>query len=874
MVLEPDCTTTLTQRKAIGALCYDAGVTVGMNYTSSGSWANTLDAADAFTGTFMYGNAVKGYNSGSQIPMSNLNEMMNPNLDGRHPVLLAIKGGGEDAHAVVCDGYGYNTSTLYHHINFGWSGNYNAWYNLPDFSPRGFNTVYKCVYNIRKTLEGDGEMISGRVLDENGDPMSIAVVTADDPVGMITLFVLTDGRGIYSFGNLDSAKEYTVLPRVNGYVFVEQAITTGTSTNLSSSSGNTWGVDFQGDVLEITSITPSSGPLGTYMTIEGQNFGSSEGEVIFPAGKYGQEVVWSDTVVYCRVPDDTVSGSVRIQTAEFHLSLGVPFTVTDPDELIVDDNHTEHIENGTVQYPFSKIQRGIHSATAGDTVTVNEGVYSENIDFSGKNITVTGTDPDNVSVVASTIIDGGGSGPVVTFENGEDSSCLLRGLTVTNGDAGLEFGGGVFCDGESSPSITSCVISGNSAEIGGGMFCGPSCQPTVTKCVFSENSSDMQGGGVALDHSFFPTFDRCIFQDNSADMDGGGMHLAYQSYPNLMKCVFQGNTTLENGGGMSLEEECSPVLENCTFAGNKAEMDGGAIICHTDCHPGLNYCTFADNESEFDGGGMYIGPGCFINVYSSIFWDDAPDEIQDNSGNTNLYSCDIEGGWTGSGSGNIDDNPLFAKPGYWDGDNWVKGDYHLLGGSPCIDAGTVAGDDDIDNESRPQDGGYDIGSDEFLDSDGDGLGDWSETNTFGTYPDDPDSDDDLMPDGWEVSNGFDPLDNSDANEDADGDGCTNYEEYVASTDPRDPASFFAVVNIEKVADPLEVEITWKSVDGKYYAVYYSDDELGGAMSWTLAEDDVPASGTGTNTWTDDGSLTTPGPDEVSYRCYKVEVYED
>ncbi|NOQ89837.1 MAG: hypothetical protein GQ549_02715, partial [Gammaproteobacteria bacterium] len=44
-----------------------------------------------------------------------------------------------------------------------------------------------------------------------------------------------------------------------------------------------------------------------------------------------------------------------------------------------------------------------------------------------------------------------------------------------------------------------------------------------------------------------------------------------------------------------------------------------------------------------------------------------------------------------------------------------------------------------------------------LDSDGDGLSDFDEINTYGTLPDNPDSDGDSFNDGVEVSNGSDPI---------------------------------------------------------------------------------------------------------------------
>lgn len=76
--------------------------------------------------------------------------------------------------------------------------------------------------------------------------------------------------------------------------------------------------------------------------------------------------------------------------------------------------------------------------------------------------------------------------------------------------------------------------------------------------------------------------------------------------------------------------------------------------------------------------------------------------------------------------------------------------------------------DGVDNsvDDLPQD------ETETTDTDGDGVGNNA----------DNDDDDDGMPDQFEIDNGLDPLDPSDANEDADGDGSTNLEEFLAGTD--------------------------------------------------------------------------------------------
>jgi hypothetical protein len=70
---------------------------------------------------------------------------------------------------------------------------------------------------------------------------------------------------------------------------------------------------------------------------------------------------------------------------------------------------------------------------------------------------------------------------------------------------------------------------------------------------------------------------------------------------------------------------------------------------------------------------------------------------------------------------------------------------------------------------------------EWLDTDGDGIG----KNA------DPDNDNDELPDDWEITHGLDPLDatgDDGKDGDFDGDGWTNYEEYVNATDPTDHTS--------------------------------------------------------------------------------------
>jgi hypothetical protein len=238
MVLLPGCSTTEIQRSAIGALCYDVGVSISTSYESTGSAASILDAKKALTTTFRYTNAVTGYNEGRAIG-SGLQEMINPNLDAQCPVIIGIiASSSSTGHAVLVDGYGYNASTLYHHLNMGWSGMDDVWYNLPDVLE--YNIVRACIYNV--FVDHTGEIISGRVLDPQGDPIETATVIAEGSGGPYTAD--TNAKGIYALVGLSSSSSFTVSVTKAGFTFESQVVKTGTSRDLSNKSGNNWQIDF------------------------------------------------------------------------------------------------------------------------------------------------------------------------------------------------------------------------------------------------------------------------------------------------------------------------------------------------------------------------------------------------------------------------------------------------------------------------------------------------------------------------------------------------------------------------------------------------------------------------------------------------------
>ncbi|WP_243310361.1 C10 family peptidase [Fundidesulfovibrio agrisoli] len=255
MDTSPATGTLMSHRQAISRLIADAGASVNMSYNTAavgGSSSDTLDAANSLGSLFGFANARKGENSGNNLPDANRTNMVNANLDAGYPVLFGILSDTGGGHAIVCDGYGFNTTTPYHHLNLGWNGNYNLWYNLPSIQAGSDNfvTIRKCVYNAFPF--GTGEIVSGRVTDAGGKPIKGALVSTTLPDGVTRYQYKTRSSGIYALPNLPSGTTYTITVKKTGYSFPTTQVAVGTSTDHSITAGNVAGVDFTGTTVATT----------------------------------------------------------------------------------------------------------------------------------------------------------------------------------------------------------------------------------------------------------------------------------------------------------------------------------------------------------------------------------------------------------------------------------------------------------------------------------------------------------------------------------------------------------------------------------------------------------------------------------------------
>ena len=332
-----------------------------------------------------------------------------------------------------------------------------------------------------------------------------------------------------------------------------------------------------------------------------------------------------------------------------------------------------------------------------------------------------------------------------------DETAVFDGFTITAGNANgkgwpvyQNFGGGMYND-SGSPSVINCMFSDNSASNRGGGIYNWGGSPTLTNCTFSGNSAGI-GGGIE-NNGGSPRLTNCTFIGNSVRSRGGGVYSCCGwTVLMLTNCIFKGNWSYGDGGGL-LCDNGRLMMINCTFSGNSARRGGGMwYIDGNDRYQTLAGCRFSGNSAH-EGGGMYCtfssptlinctlsgnsaeyGEGIYVEDSSKptltncILWGNrningTDESAQFDEGDEFIINyCCVEG-WNGhlGGVGNIDADPCFVEPGYWEDpcntpydpsdDVWINGDYHLLPDSPCIDAGDpnyIAEPNETDLDGRPR----------------------------------------------------------------------------------------------------------------------------------------------------------------------------
>lgn len=411
--------------------------------------------------------------------------------------------------------------------------------------------------------------------------------------------------------------------------------------------------------------------------------------------------------------------------------------------------------------PKRTIRAGMDAAIDGDEVVLARGTYrgegNRDLDFAGKAITVRSLSPGDPETVAATVLDCEGSASdrhrAFSINSNGSETVTLAGFTVVNGYAPLfsdypPYGalphGGAIAALNASLMLENMHFENNAALSGGAVY-GESSSLILDRCVFRANKgvsfrtdgnlyffplggaahvdtgnvlvagcdfvqNQAMIGGAFFSEAASGTISDSRFEGNWVEgnyRDGGAIATFHSDELTILRSRFLANESRSSGGrgGAAFVSSGEVAFEDCLFAKNRAPSSGGAICIRRDTQAALQRCTLDANDAERGSSLHCEGPNVEVQITSSILRAARRNVFRASGADIAMDYSNVQGGW--AGTGNIDEDPLFAAPESFD--------YRLSIGSPCIDAGDSAlgeqpGLLDLDRLRRPWPERVDMGA--------------------------------------------------------------------------------------------------------------------------------------------------------------------
>jgi hypothetical protein len=305
-----------------------------------------------------------------------------------------------------------------------------------------------------------------------------------------------------------------------------------------------------------------------------------------------------------------------------------------------------------------------------------------------------------------------------------DSQAQIEDCLIQNCGGSQNGAGGIYLFGSGSTAIMRTQIKNcSSDQFPAGALWLEEGYLHASSCEFDSNSAWSGDGGAVYVGLFgygwnkpannaSADFEDCTFTNNRTSGDwawgmGIGGAVLGDDDVNFKRCTFSGNQAsgVDLGGGGAFDPGMGGavtrggIFEDCLFVDNRAHGwnssygsgQGGAIgYAKT-----VRGCTFFRNVADPAGPGGTLGLGGAVysgTLEDSIVWNCGPIPLAPGM---TVNSSNVEGGWIGAGTNNVNGDPRFASP--------ATGDFTLTGGSASIDAANPSSA--LDPDGTPADQG-------------------------------------------------------------------------------------------------------------------------------------------------------------------------
>jgi hypothetical protein len=216
--------------------------------------------------------------------------------------------------------------------------------------------------------------------------------------------------------------------------------------------------------------------------------------------------------------------------------------------------------------PCATVSNAVSQAATGDTIEV-VGTIEDNVTVPAtiSTLTISG---DEAPAASPAVLDGAGSGTVVTVANG--SNVTLNYLTIQHGSSAGS-GGGIENNG--TLTVNDSTVTNNFSTGANGAGIDNTGTFTVSNSTISDNTANQNGGGISSEGGTVTVSDSTI-SGNTAGAAGGGVDLV--ASPGLITDSTIAGNTAASGGGINNGSSGLTVID-ATISSNSSYGIVGSV---------------------------------------------------------------------------------------------------------------------------------------------------------------------------------------------------------------------------------------------------------------------------------------------------------